>query len=277
MKLPPVITSRTNERVKALRASFTGKAGKPGDVLGIEGEHLIGEVLRSWPGKPLESVFVREGSEDLLNRPGLRGLQAVNWFRLSRAVFDGAVGTETPQGIAATIVIPRPARVDLRGDPGGVVLVLENIQDPGNFGTLLRSAEAFGVRLVLATTGCVNAWNAKVLRASAGSVFRVPLERAELGAIVTRLDAEGVKTRLAAVAGREGAMRAMDAGLAPLCALMIGNEGAGLSQAALAAATGRVHIPAEVESLNAAVAGSILLYEALRQRDEAGRLQEAQR
>jgi TrmH family RNA methyltransferase len=264
MTLPPTITSRQNQHVKELRAAFSGKAGKPGDVLGIEGEHLLGELIKTWGSEKFEAIYVREGSEHLLERPALAGLRGKAWLRVSREVFDGAVDTETPQGIAATIVLPEWRALDLHRNPG-VVMVLEDIQDPGNFGTLVRSADAFGVPQIFATPGCVNAWNGKAMRASAGSVFRVAVVRWELQKIVDWL--KGFEMRmLAAVAKGEDASYAMQASLLAPCAVCIGNEGAGLSERLLAAAAERVYIPALVESLNAGVAGSILLYEAFRQK-----------
>ena len=253
------ITSKSNARVKALRASFAGEARRPGDLLGLEGEHLIVEAMRS--NVELETVFVREGSEAALERAALRGLQARDWVVLSAEVFDSAVETASPQGIAATILIPA---VKPRAG-SGPVLLLEALQDPGNLGTLLRSAEAFGASMVMMTSETVNPWNPKVVRSSAGSVFRMPMERASLAALVERT--RSMKLRLvAAVAPGAGASSLLEVELGEALAVMIGNEGAGLSQSALALADGKVSIPCAVESLNAAVAGSTILYEAMRQR-----------
>jgi TrmH family RNA methyltransferase len=261
MTLPPPITSRTNARVKALRAASGGDANSPGDLLAIEGENLIVEAMRS--GVRFDTVFVREGSHDVLRRPALEGLDATNWAVLSKDVFAGAVDTASPQGIAAMVRIPELAAMAFEKS-AGVVLVVESLQDPGNLGTLLRSAEAFGVRQVFVTQDTVNRWNPKAVRASAGSVFRVPVVRAPLAAVKEFLGPFGYGLAAAVVQSRD-ATPVMDASLIAPCALMIGNEGAGLSAAALALADVRVHIPCAVESLNAAIAGSTLMYEALRQ------------
>lgn len=259
MPLNGPITSRSNARVKSLRASFSGHAARPGELVGIEGEHLLVEALRS--GLTLATVFVREGSEPVLDLPSLRPLHAREIVVLARDVFESAVETSAPQGIAAMLEIPttqRPAAPR-------VTLLLEDLQDPGNLGTLLRSAEAFGAEQVLLTTGTVNPWSPKVVRASAGSVFRMPIVRAPLAKLAAQLHAQQA-TIYAAVAREAGAVSIVETQLAMPCVLMIGNEGAGLSEAALALAHHRLHIPCEVESLNAAVAGSLLLYEAMRQR-----------
>jgi TrmH family RNA methyltransferase len=258
MALTAPITSRSNTRVKALRASFGGRVSQPGELVGIEGEHLVVEALRS--GLRLASVFVREGSEAVLKLPGLLALRQQEIVVLARGVFESAVETNAPQGIAAMLEIPEPrAQAAPR-----ITLLLEEMQDPGNLGTLLRSAEAFGVEQVLLTPGTVNTWNPKVMRASAGSVFRVPVLRGSLPELAATVQSQGA-TIYAAVAREAGAVSVLDTRLVSPCVLMIGNEGAGLSEEALAMAHHRLHIPCEVESLNAAVAGSLLLYEALRQ------------
>jgi TrmH family RNA methyltransferase len=253
------ITSRSNARAKALRASFSGKAARPGEVVGIEGEHLIAEALRS--GFELDTVFLRQGSESVLERPSLARLDKDKIVVLSDDVFASAVETTSPQGVAATLMLREPS-----AGASGPVLVLEDLQDPGNLGTLLRSAEAFGASCVMVTPGTVNQWNPKVMRASAGSVFRMSVVRLSLKEMAAQLG--GVEI-YAAVAQGGGAVSLLATQFVSRCALLIGNEGAGLSNAALALAQHRVHIPCAVESLNAAVAGSTLLYETMRQRGTA--------
>jgi TrmH family RNA methyltransferase len=271
MTLAAPITSKSNARVKALRASFSGKASQPGDLLGIEGEHLIAEAIRS--GFTLETLFIREGSESVLARPSLSGLQANSTLTLSRDVFASAVETASPQGIAATILLraPQPpAPQPPAPQTHSIVLILESLQDPGNLGTLIRSTEAFGAQQIFVTPDTVNQWNPKVVRASAGSVFRVPILRAPLQQIAAQLEQQGTAI-YAAVAQQLDSTSLLDTQLAPNCALLIGNEGAGLSTEALALAHHRLRIPCAVESLNAAVAGSTLLYEAMRQSAESQR------
>lgn len=261
MTLPPPITSRTNARVKALRAGFGGKASQPGESIAVEGETLLAEALRS--GLRPETIFVRRGSEDVLSRLQLQASLQGSVVVLSEEVFDSAVDTHSPQGVAGLLPIP-----SLRAESGvrdGATLVLEAMQDPGNLGTLLRAAEAFGISEVLLTPDSVNPWNPKAIRASAGSVFRVPIRRVPLARIGDSLAARGVRL-FAAVAQAPGAVACMDADLTGRCALLIGNEGAGLSAEALKLADERIHIPCLTESLNAAVAGATLLYEAMRQR-----------
>jgi TrmH family RNA methyltransferase len=187
---------------------------------------------------------------------------------LSRDVFSSAVATEAPQGIAALLEPPRTS-IRLDGEP--LLLIAAGLQDPGNLGTLIRSAEAFGAAGFITTPGSVSPWNQKALRASAGSVFRVPIEGRSLEEVAA-LKQRGVQL-IAAVAANGTAPDRID--LKVGCALMIGNEGAGLGSEWLSLADERItlHCPGPVESLNAAVAGSLLLYEASRQRASAASVQ----
>jgi TrmH family RNA methyltransferase len=252
-----VVTSRSNARVKQLRAAFAGQARLSSGLIAIEGEHLLEEALRS--GQILKTVFVSERREVPASVP--RGVEVV---RLANDVFQSCVETQTPQGIAA-LLIPPVGNVEQMLVATPLILIAVGLQDPGNLGTLVRSAEAFGATGVLTTPGTVSAWNQKAIRASAGSVFRVPIAAANPEAMET-LEQQGVKL-LAAM--KDDATPIDAALLTGAVAFLIGNEGAGLSEDWVRMADGRVTIPmpGAVESLNAAVAGSLLLYEASRQRN----------
>jgi TrmH family RNA methyltransferase len=260
-----VVSSRTNARVKQLRAAFQGRARLSGGLVAIEGDHLLEEALRS--GMVLKAVFVSERREVPKIVP--RGVEVL---RLTEDVFGSVVETQSPQGVAALLVPPVFSVQDVVGagssaEATPLILVAVGLQDPGNLGTLVRSAEAFGAAGVLTTQGTVSAWNQKALRASVGSVFRVPVVDA------TASEIEGLKergVRLIAAVGADGAgvVAAQKMDLTVGCAVMIGNEGSGLAAEWMAMCDARVTIPCPgpVESLNAAVAGSLLLYEASRQR-----------
>ena len=181
---------------------------------------------------------------------------------LADEVFDSVVDTVSPQELAATVVIPSH---DGPGPSSGLFLLLEEIQDPGNLGTLIRSAEAFGVERIFLSPGCANPWSPKVIRASAGSVFRQPVAKLPFATAVRDLRGQGVRVAGAVVQGG-GATISTEAKLAPPIAFVIGNEGSGLSGPVLSSVDEKVYIPCLTESLNAAVAGSLLLYEAQRQR-----------
>ncbi len=251
-----IITSRANPRVKQLRAAFAGQARLSRGLIAIEGDHLLEEALAS--GQVIKSIFVSERRPLLGDLP--RGVEVIT---LAQDVFSSCMETQTPQGIAALLVPPStPIERMVAGSP--LLVIAVGLQDPGNLGTLIRSAVAFGATGVLTTPGTVSAWNQKCIRASAGSVFRIPIEATNPD--VMELLAEHQIALLAAV--KDDVHSMIETNLTEPCALLIGNEGAGLPAEWLARAHRRITIPCPgaVESLNAAVAGSLLLYEASRQR-----------
>ena len=182
-------------------------------------------------------------------------------------MFLSAVSTETPQGVAA-LVKPKTFSMDeiLRTPAEALLLIgLAGVQDPGNVGTIVRSAEAFSVRAVLLGEKTASHWNAKAVRASAGSIFRQPLLRVALKDTVGLLKQQGIK--IVATSSHKG--RPLDQlDLTGPLALIIGSEGAGVPADILAQADELITIPhsSRVESLNAGIAASVLLYEANRQR-----------
>jgi TrmH family RNA methyltransferase len=259
-----VISSRANARVKQLRAAFAGQSRLSGGLVAIEGEHLLEEALRS--GIVLKTVFVSERRETPKIVP-----QGVETLVLADEVFASVVETQSPQGVAALILPPVPKLSQvLEDDQTPLILIAAGLQDPGNMGTIVRSAEAFGASGVLTTPGTVSAWNQKALRASVGSVFRVPVVAVTV-ADVAGLKMRGMRLMAAVGAGKAEVASAVD--FTGACAVMIGNEGAGLGAEWMELADVRVTIPCPgaVESLNAAVAGSLLLYEASRQRGSMAR------
>jgi RNA methyltransferase, TrmH family len=263
---PDVISSRTNARVKQLRAAFQGHARLSGGMVAIEGDHLLVEALRS--GMVLKTVFVSERREVPKIVP--RGVEVL---LLTEEVFGSVVETQSPQGVAALMVPPLFELEDVLGarSAAPLILIAVGLQDPGNLGTLVRSAEAFGATGVLTTLGTVSAWNQKALRASVGSVFRVPVVGAEASEM-EGLKRRGVKLIGAVGSDNAGVTVAQEMDFTVGCAVMIGNEGAGLGAEWLEISDERVTIPCPgpVESLNAAIAGSLLLYEASRQRTKDG-------
>jgi RNA methyltransferase, TrmH family len=263
-----IVQSKQNGRLKELRRALAKPAAR-GGLVGIEGPNLLEEALRA--GLRLECVFAAQGSEGLLGALNLPAETDV--LLLPKALLDDALTTETPQPLAALVHAPEWTWAHLLTHHHGgqaLVLVLAGIQDPGNLGTILRSAEAFGANGIVSLPGTVSAWNPKAVRASAGSVFRVPVLAASEEECFLRLREAEVKVWAAVV---RGGAAAETADLAQSAALLIGNEGNGLPAEIAAHAEGDLSIPCPgpVESLNAAVAASVLLYEAARQRmAEAG-------
>ena len=258
-----VIHSRQNSRVKDLRAALA-RPGRNDDIIGLEGMHLVQEALAS--DIDVQTIFVESGKEHLLDELPLSA--GMDILSLAPDVLASVVSTETPQPLAALARLPRFTLDDVFGKSGTppLVIISAGLQDPGNLGTLVRSAEAFGATGMVLLPGTVSLWNAKTLRASSGSAFRFPVVNCENDALLQATKQRGVRL-LAAVAHDGG----FEHDLRGPVALLIGNEGSGLSQEWIDAADGSISIPCPglTESLNAAVAGSVLLYEAARLRARA--------
>lgn len=259
------ITSRQNALVKELRqAFFEGEPTSEGGVA-IEGVRIIEEAVRS--GLRFQAVFFSESGRKHAARLLPQISHQTQALLLPDSVFSSAVSTETPQGVAALVKL-KPAKLeDLLDATGGVPLLVgvAGIQDPGNLGTIIRSAEAFGARGVLLGEKTVHPTNPKVVRASAGSAFREPLIQVKLADAIARMKQHDLKV----VASSSHKGKPLDQlNLRGPLALLIGNEGAGLPAEVLAQADELVTIPhsSRVESLNAGIAASIMLYEIARQR-----------
>jgi TrmH family RNA methyltransferase len=240
------LISDKNPLLKEVRRLAAG--GAPGEdrLVLAEGPHLLDEAVRS--RIDIHAVILAESAGE----PA--GVGATRVVRVLDGLFNKLASTESPQGVLALVRMPQwtPADV-LRGTP--LVVVLDGLQDPGNAGAILRTAEAFGATGAVFLKGTVSPSNPKCLRASAGSAFRVPM--------VTEIPAG---LNLFAADPRAKCLVA-DASLTAPCAIVIGGEGSGVRPELAASATG-VKIPTTgVESLNAAVAAGILLYEARRQRN----------
>ena len=261
------VAGRHNQRLKELRLAFRRGELTPQGECAIEGIKLLEEALRS--GLHLDSVFFSESArplaEKLLPQIGVRTEALV----LPNALFNSIVPSDAPQGVAALLKLPAFSAVQLlERSSDGPFVVAAGLQDPGNLGTILRSAEAFAAAGVFLTEGTVSPYNSKVLRGSAGSIFRLPFVRISSGELIPLLQARGV--RLLATSSHEGTPLPRVSWTLPL-AIFIGNEGAGLSRELTRQMDETLAIPqaAQVESLNAGVAASIVLYEAARNRKDS--------
>jgi TrmH family RNA methyltransferase len=258
------LSSPHNPILKSIRRA--SKEGRPADCgcIVIEGPHLLAEALQTNSKWSVERIFTappgRQTHQDLL-----RTAQA-EITEVSTRAFRSISGTETTQEL---IALARPARwswADLISR-AGVILVLDGVQDPGNAGTLIRSAEAFGAAGVILLEGCARISNGKLLRATAGSIFRTPFLEC-----VSRLEfaAESTRNHLSLYAlAAKGDFVLRQADFTRPCALVVGSEGQGIAREILANAQTLAIPTLRVESLNAAVAGSIALFEAARQRGAA--------
>ncbi len=257
------VASRQNPLVKDLRRAFARNETTPDGSCAIESVRLVEEAIRS--GVKFRAVFFRQSSLAVADRLLPQIAAQVETVLLPNEIFDSAVATETPQGVAALAKIKSFTLDDVLRPYQPLVVVLSGIQDPGNLGTMLRSAEAFGASGVLLGEGTVSQFNSKAIRASAGSVFRVPTVAVKVEEAIPRLRQAGL--RLVATSSH-GGTPADQASLAGPLAFFIGNEGSGLPRELMSQMDETVAVPhpGPVESLNAAVAASVLLYEAARQR-----------
>lgn len=268
------IASAQNALVKELRHAFTQGQAVAG-VCAVEGIRLIEEAIRS--RLKIQTLFVRESAHAKAQRILGQLTKHAHALLLPDRMFDSAVLTEHPQGIAALIKVPDYQVQSAFAPSPALLVVAAGIQDPGNLGTLIRSAEAFGATGVAGTEGTVNFWNPKTVRASAGSIFRLPMLKITTARLLAELRSRQTPT-LALVAPPIGDStgngnsprspnRLQKTDLTVPCALFVGNEGSGIPRELFGEIDQFVAIPqTKVESLNAGVAASIALYEAQRQR-----------
>ena len=260
------VASRQNARVKELRRLFHEAAPSEKGEVAIEGMHLVEEAIRS--GLRLEAVFCSESGRERAQKllPQLSAHTEV--LLLPDENFASAVPTETPQGVAALARVKKCVFGDTLSPAPALLVITAGLQDPGNLGTIARSAEAFGATGILLGERTVSQWNWKAIRASAGSTFRVPMAKVDLSAALGEAKAHGV--RVLATSSHKGTLISQ-ADLRGPVALLVGSEGSGLAKDVLAQADEVVAIPQSprVESLNAGIAASIILYEAARQRRES--------
>jgi len=257
------VASRQNPLVKELCQAFARGEQAANNTCAIEGLRLVEEAIRS--GLRFHALFFRQSALSVADRLLPQIASQVETVLLPNEVFDSVVATETPQGVAALTKIKSFTLDDMLRPYQPLIVALSGLQDPGNLGTILRSAEAFGASGVVLGGGTVSHFNTKAVRASAGSVFRLPVLAMKLSEAIPRLREAGL--RLVA-SSSHGGVPADQASLATPLALFVGNEGAGLPRELLSQMDETVVVPhpGQVESLNAAVAASILLYEAARQR-----------
>jgi TrmH family RNA methyltransferase len=259
------VTSRGNAAIKELRRAFSHAEMTKDGLVAIEGVRMIEEAIRS--GLRFHTVFFRQSSQNLSERLLPQLSSHVAALLVPNEVFAGAVATEAPQGVAALVEAPRSDLGKVLTAENAVLIAAAGLQDPGNLGTLIRSAEAFGASGALLLEGTVSACNPKTIRAAAGSLFRLPVVTAKFSELVPQLRER--KIRLLATSSRKGrSLERID--LTGAVCILIGNEGTGLPRQFLSEADESIMIPhsTKVESLNAGVAAAVILYEAARQRRE---------
>lgn len=289
------ITSASNAKVKRL-VSLQKKARlrREERVFVIEGERLFADTpeeyvreiyvtekfLREHTQRPGEHQYLNAvRTEDTGNSTGARSraayrLSTHDFVIVTEEIMAKISATQTSQGVACVVDMPSYSISDLlrKKEEGAVaaqplLLLLENIQDPGNLGTMFRTAEAAGVTGILMSRDCVDLFNPKTVRSTMSAIFRMPfLYTDTLAEDIRRLENEN---GLAVYAAHLCSSRVYDeVSYVGPTGILIGNEGNGLTQETAEAAAGRVFIPMQgsIESLNAAIAAGILMFEAARQR-----------
>jgi len=256
------LVSPKNPLLKEIRRAASQATVTADGYALAEGFHLLDEALAS--GVDMSAVVVAESARAVLDERHPR-LDQTRMLTVSDTVFAGLRTTEHTQGIMALVRPPSWTVADAFAGTA-LAIVLDGVQDPGNAGAIVRSAEAFGATGVLFLKGSVNPYNPKCLRGSAGSIFRVPIAWVDQDQLFEATALHGV-TLFAT--GPRAALTVHQANLVQPCAIVVGGEAKGVGEA-LASRTTQIRIPTSgVESLNAAVACAVLLYEARRQRDAA--------
>lgn len=255
-----MISSRQNQRLKDIRRLRRSK----GDHILLEGPHLLAEALAG--GLPLEAVLATPAWLASNEGRALASSFPVPPLEVASDLLDELTDADSPRGVLAVAHLPRAGVEALPSSPGRPYLYLDGLQDPGNLGALARVAEAAGAAGLALSPGCAHPNHPRALRASAGSLLRLPVALAA--------DPDALELRLAPAAPRWAAL--VPRGGEPLWTapldgtliLAVGAEGPGLSPALLDRAVLRLTIPLEapVESLNATVAAALVLFEVRRRR-----------
>lgn len=256
-----MITSNSNVQVKNLiQLIKKAKARKDQGLFVVEGKKMFSEV----PKDMLHQVYVSESF--LASQENMQLLAGISYEVLSDAVYKAVSDTQTPQGILCLVKMPSYTMEDLQKGKKTHLLVLESIQDPGNLGTMFRTGEGAGITGVILNRTTVDVYNPKTIRSTMGSIYRVPFVITDdLPQTLIELKKTGVKLYAAHL---RGTMSYDEPDYQKACGFLIGNEGNGLSDEIADMADSYIRIPMEgrVESLNAAIAATLLMYEVNRQR-----------
>ena len=256
-----MITSTSNAQVKNLAQLI-----KKSKVRTEQGVYVV-EGIKMFQEAPREEIVRAYVSEELMEKGNLsEKLEDIPYEILKKEVFEHVADTKTPQGILLVMKQKKYELCHLTEQKAPLLLVLENLQDPGNLGTMVRTAEGAGVTGVILSKGCVDIYNPKTIRSTMGSIYRVPfLYVDDLKTTLGKLHEKGITTYAAHLKGKDFYDEASYKGPS---AFLIGNEGNGLTDEISRIAGQYIKIPMEgqLESLNAAVAAAILMYEAARQR-----------
>lgn len=256
-----MITSSSNQQMKNIALlNKKSKARREQGIFVAEGKKMFQEAPKEW----IRKVYLSE----TLEKSHEISLDGIEYEVVEDRVFASVCDTRTPQGILSLVQIPTYTEEEVLGGKNPFLIVLEDLQDPGNVGTIIRTAEGAGVTGIIVSRKTADLFQPKTIRATMGSIYRMPyLEVEEPAACLSELAVRGIRTFAAHLQGK-GSYRMQD--YTGPSAILIGNEGNGLSDAMAAQADVLVRIPMEgkVESLNAAVASAVFMYEVHGQRTD---------
>lgn len=260
------ITSSQNPVIKEIKALKERKHREATGLFFIEGIKFVEEALKEKTGIVRvvisEQLPLNKGGEEILSKVKACGCEM---FSVPEGLFKEISDTQTPQGILAVISARHCSLEEIIEDNNFLVL-LDSIQDPGNMGTIIRTADATGATGILVSKGCVDVYNPKVLRSTMGSIFHVPICMCENTVeTVNMLKSQGVKVYAAHLNGK---LNYFEPDMKNNITLIVGNEANGISDEVAASANELVKIPmpGRSESLNASIAAGLLMYEVVRQR-----------
>lgn len=260
---PIRITSATNPIIKQIRSLNDKKGRRQAHAFLLEGLRLVNEAVVS--GAEIIYFVV---SDSFFDR--FKSSVSIDWnaivYQIPDELFSRIGGTNTPQGIMSVVGLPENIESKIPSDFKRIV-VLENIQDPGNVGTIIRTADACGFDGVILSKDCADPFNPKVIRSTMGSIFHLSVVVVEdIYKAMESLQKSGLKLASADI---KNAIPCHQADLSGKIAIVIGNEGNGITEKMLSIAdlSVKIPMPGKAESLNASVAASILLYESMRQQN----------
>ncbi|MCX7922491.1 MAG: 23S rRNA (guanosine(2251)-2'-O)-methyltransferase RlmB [Clostridia bacterium] len=261
------ITSNQNPLIKEIKSLKEKKHREAKKLFFIEGIRFVEEALKA--ETDIERIIVSEtfsqskGGIEVLSQASKKNYEV---YEVPDKLFNEISDTDSPQGILAVIKIKRN-RLDDLFDNNSFIVILDSIQDPGNMGTIIRTADAAGAAGVIISRGCVDLYNPKVLRSTMGSIFHIPFYLSDnLIESIATIKSRGIKTYAAHL---KGTANYYEVDIDSCSAIIVGNEANGISDEVANSADLLVKIPmpGRAESLNASVAASLLIYEAVRRRE----------
>lgn len=263
------IRSLQNPKVKLWSSLLERKHRQREGLFLLEGVHLVEEALMA--DASLEQIVYAEEDGLPPHIGALADKRGVPCQPVSHEVFMKCTSTVTPQGVFAVVQQPKHDAADILARHRSLVIAVDRVQDPGNLGTIIRSADAAGASAVLLGKGTVDLYNPKTIRSTMGSLFHLPIAEADLAEWLPKARAQGVGVYASRL---EDAESCYELDMSGDTWLVIGNEGAGVSADIQQAAGAfvRIPMPGRAESLNAAMAATVLLFEAARQRSRRARI-----